>query len=554
MPQQLSQFQHVFTQAQPDALHPVYASVRDLERCAEAPRGQGAQWRVRGEDGEFLYEEAARDATDHHREIGDGAKVYARPVKGSDLMPVQFGARRNGFDDDGAALEACVTYAQRNGYAVDLGVGEYRIAARSTPLLSYNRRLDDASANRFALFGRGPSMTRLCLVGDCTDFLFKVEGNTDGYSATHPRASWFDFCDFSINGNGHNADLFSFVCADRCNIDNVTSFNTHGYGLFARQLWDSLCNVRFVHCGDNLRLPIFARSEAFTVGQTITGTTSGATAWLMDVDGGTAGTLHVTQVEGAFVDGEAIIGATDGKATASIPDGIEGAEKAVVDFDYQFEDRLTDSACNQVKFPETVQIEGYRWRAMHWGKATRQNYFGGKIHWIIDRHYGGPAVYLDGPTSNHFVPGMMMAHTPSEPAIVMDGSKYNATGNRLIGISGGKGLRMTGDCRSNVVSLCAFDNGDDACVVIEGGRDNMIRDNMPRGSGPEIENRAKSPDFALLDRRIPERVHIGETEPPGGWGPARLNVHTKQNLVAALESARASGAVTIEGGGVSVPE
>ena len=520
-------------QAAPDAYHRTYASVAALEAATEAFRGPGAHWRVRGPEGEFLYEEAAPAATDHHRSTNIGAKLYARPTNGADLMPVQFGARRNGTDDDGAALDACLTYAHANGYAVDLGVGEYRIDARTSPLFSYNRRTGDAAANRFSLRGRGPSVTRCDIRGDCTDFLFKVEGNTDGYSVANPRASWFDFRDFSINGNGHNADLFSFICADRCVLDNVTAFDTYGYGIYGRQLWDSLCNVRFVRCGDNLRLPITSQTTAFTVGQTITGGTSGATAWLMDVEGTT---LHVTRVEGAFANGEEITGATDGSATANIPSGIEGSEKAVIDFDYQFAAQAADSACNQVKFPETVQIESYRWRALHWGQGSRQNYFNGKVHWWIDRDYGGPAVYLDGPTSNRFAEGMMIAHTPGQRSIVIDGSNYNATGNRLIGISGGAGIRRLGDCRENVVSLCAFDNGPASRGLREGGADNMIRDNMPRGSGPELENTASSFDFALLERRIPERVYIGEVEPAGGWTPSRLEVHTDQTQAVRVEN------------------
>ena len=59
---------------------------------------------------------------------------------------------------------------------------------------------------------------------------------------------------------------------------------------------------------------------------------------------------------------------------------------------------------------------------------------------------------------------------------------------------------------------------------------------MPRGSGPELENTASSFDFALLDRRIPERVYIGEVEPAGGWTPSRLEVHTDQTQAVRVEN------------------
>lgn len=499
--------------------------------------------------GGLRFKVAAEDAADHHLENAavPPLKVYAQPNNDADLSPIQFGACRDGVTDDGDAVAACMAYAQANGYVVDLGVGEYRIGARSTPLMSYNRRTGDAGANRFRVFGRGPSKTRFNVQGDCTDFLFKVEGNTDGYSVPDPRASWFEFRDFAINGNGHNVDLFSFICADRCILDNVSSFDTHGYGVYARQWWDSLCNVRFVKCGDNLRIPFDAGTDDFTRGQTVTGAISGATAWVMDVEGGPSGILHVTNVTGTFLDDEIISGDTVGSATTQIPNGIEGAQKAVIDFDFQFKERLADSACNQIKFPETVQIESYRWRALHWGRASRQNYFGGKIHWEIGRDYGGPAVYLDGPSSNHFVPGMMITHTENQRGVLVDGTNYNATGNRFIGVSGGQGITFTGDCRENIIGLCAFNNTNGTgAIILEGGRDNMIRDNMPRGNGPELENTASSPDYALLDRVIPERVRIGQETPPEGWGAERLSVYdATQDLLMRVASGDATASIEI---------
>ncbi|MEL6465507.1 MAG: hypothetical protein AAFQ58_11120 [Pseudomonadota bacterium] len=431
-----------------------------------------------------------------------------------------------------------------------MGKNVYQIHARSKPLFSYDRGVDDPKQNNFNMFGRGPSGTRLEIRGDCEDFLFKVQGNTSGYSAPHARASEFTFRDFSINGHGHNVDAFQFRCADQSVLDNIKVFDIYGYGLYGRQFWDSTVNARFLRCGDNLRIPYVDQTEPFGAGQKIVGEDSKTTAWLMHGADKQKGFLHITHVDGAFIDGESIVGADGGQATANIPEGIVGSEKAVVDFDYEFGERLWDSACNQIKFPNTSKIEGYRWRAIHLGRGSRQNNFSAKIHLFLGRHYGGPAVYIDGGISNHFT-DHMIAHTKGERTVVIDGSNYIAAGNRFIGVSAGAGIHLKSHCRRNSITCCHFDNGKQSCVLVAGGQDNMIRNNIPSGSGPEVEVTASSHDFALLDRVIPERVHIGETIPAHGWSPARLNVYSNQNLTVRFESERKKGAIEVLGNAVT---
>jgi hypothetical protein len=483
--------------------------------------------------GDYPYKVAESSATDHHLEnaADPPMKLYAQPINGSYFMPVQFGAPLNGVDDDGDAIAACIAYAQTNGFSVNLGSGEYRIEARTTPLLDFERTTLDGGSNRFSLIGEHPSVTRFDVVGDCTDFLFKVSGNTTGYSSENPRASWFKFASFSINGNGNYFDIFNFICADRCNIQDFSAFDFRGHAVKGEQWWDSECDARFVRGGDSPRLVYVTGAQAFSKGQTVTGTTSGATAWIMDV---TSTRLDLTEISGTFLANEAITGATNGAATVAAADFLEGSEKAVIEFTHVFSERIFDSACNNIIFPATVQIEGYRWRALNWDQATRQNKFHGKIHWLIDRAYYGPAVYLNGGNSNDFNGAGTTHNSELGSVILVNGSaSYISTGNKFTDCRIDGSIEFTGDNRYNVVSGNIFNNGADPCVILGGGEDNMIRDNMPRGSGQELLNTATDRDYALLDRIINERVNIGRDTPPGGWGPERLSVydHTQDLLV-----------------------
>ena len=68
-------------------------------------------------------------------------------------------------------------------------------------------------------------------------------------------------------------------------------------------------------------LPYDAETTGFTtIGQTITGGTSGATGTLVKVtDAGSTGNLYLINVTGTFQDNEVITGATEGSATSNIP-------------------------------------------------------------------------------------------------------------------------------------------------------------------------------------------------------------------------------------------
>lgn len=76
-------------------------------------------------------------------------------------------------------------------------------------------------------------------------------------------------------------------------------------------------------CAESMVLPYDAQTGQFTVGNVVTGGTSGATALIIsDLDGGTTGTLVVTGVSGTFANDEALTDGGTGAAVANIPNGI----------------------------------------------------------------------------------------------------------------------------------------------------------------------------------------------------------------------------------------
>ncbi len=71
-----------------------------------------------------------------------------------------------------------------------------------------------------------------------------------------------------------------------------------------------------------------AQTGNFTVGQVLTGGTSGATATIVaDNDGGATGTLTVIGITGTFADNETITDPVTGSADANIPSGVQDANQ-----------------------------------------------------------------------------------------------------------------------------------------------------------------------------------------------------------------------------------
>lgn len=81
-------------------------------------------------------------------------------------------------------------------------------------------------------------------------------------------------------------------------------------------------------CGLAWELAYDAQTASFTVGQTLTGGTSGATATIVaDTDAGATGTLKVININGTFQDGETITDGGGGSATSDIVAGVVAANQ-----------------------------------------------------------------------------------------------------------------------------------------------------------------------------------------------------------------------------------
>ena len=182
-------------------------------------------------------------------------------------------------------------------------------------------------------------------------------------------------------------------------------------------------------------------------------------------------------------------------------DSTPGSQAAVVDLDFVFKDRLADSACNNIVFPETTQIEAYRWQAMRWGRSTRRCRFLGKVHGWIGRDYDVPGVHLQGAVSNFFF-GCSVAHSMGSAKIardiVIENTNYIPSHNRIIGCSFINGIELVGDVRGNIISQCVFRNKTAPAVVVDRGRGNIIRDNVSDPNHPTVvasDPRALVPQF-----------------------------------------------------------
>lgn len=105
-------------------------------------------------------------------------------------------------------------------------------------------------------------------------------------------------------------------------------------------------------CGDGAgTLPYDAQSVNFTVGETVTGGTSGATGVVTnDVDAGGTGTLTLKTVVGTFVDNEQLSGSTGGSNMALVNGSLTvfaGAHLGAIEFDSRRHDPANvENACD----------------------------------------------------------------------------------------------------------------------------------------------------------------------------------------------------------------
>lgn len=83
------------------------------------------------------------------------------------------------------------------------------------------------------------------------------------------------------------------------------------------------CTFEGSACAESMILPYDGQTGNFTIGNVVTGGTSGATALIVgDMDSGATGTLVVTGITGTFQDNETLTDGATGNAAANIPSGI----------------------------------------------------------------------------------------------------------------------------------------------------------------------------------------------------------------------------------------
>lgn len=152
-------------------------------------------------------------------------------------------------------------------------------------------------------------------------------------------------------------------------------------------------------------LPFDGQTGNFTVGLTITGATSGATAVIVSqVDGGTTGTLTLDQISGIFIDNETITDTSTGSAAVNrtfaslITDNVwKGATLGS-------QTALTDST-----YPRTLFNIGY---LNHFGFA----------------HTDGAAYFLDFKQGRGFIHKIQTTRTTNQ-GDTNDGSAYQSVGD-----------------------------------------------------------------------------------------------------------------------------
>ncbi|WP_341893736.1 hypothetical protein [Ferrovibrio terrae] len=113
-----------------------------------------------------------------------------------------------------------------------------------------------------------------------------------------------------------------------------------------------------------------AQSANFTVGDVLTGATSGATARIIaDSDGGTTGTLTLRDIDGAFIDNEVITGSSGGSALANgaLVAGSVALLGSVADVRTAYEDDSAWAATFAANGPEIeLRVTGAAAKTIEW--------------------------------------------------------------------------------------------------------------------------------------------------------------------------------------------
>lgn len=171
--------------------------------------------------------------------------------------------------------------------------------------------------NRTSVVTLGNASFALGLSGGAAHYLTATLTTARTYTLTNTHTVGREMI-FEIGGSDGNQARFAFPSGEILFPDQPANYiysSTKGSRLKIRKAWNTLSYD--------------AESAGFTVGATLTGGTSGATATIVRVsDAGTTGTLYLDNVVGTFQNDETITGSGGGSATAN---GTLGAEWFVVE-------------------------------------------------------------------------------------------------------------------------------------------------------------------------------------------------------------------------------
>lgn len=328
-----------------------------------------------------------------------------------------WGAVGNNSTDDTTAIRACHNWCVLNDVPVHPKGKTYKVTAR---LLDYSTAVD-GNGGRLTIRGAGPFQTVFNVTDDISAYLFDVSGDTDAYG--NDRAQHFMFRDFSVQSDGAvDCNVFRFRVCNHVHVENVALQNCRGYGIWARQWWDSRCEVIAINCGDDGTGtgPNTANKEVINIGAQFTGGS------------------------------------------------------------------LTASGTNNIDFGEQLHIAASRWRAMYWGPATRQCTFRGKCHGVAGSPLTIPHLVLDGAGRNHFVGASFTECDGTCIDIRNDNSYVpfrNSFTNCHIDTNSGAGIRLNGATQTIVIANI-FDTPDEAVHIDSAaGSPNLFDHNINVGGG-----------------------------------------------------------------------
>lgn len=227
------------------------------------------------------------------------------------------------------ALQAAINYAGAIGAGVFGQGGKIGLKAREYALSD-----QDADgycceiANSMTIEGAGPNITSLYITTTSETMFYVGAGDdaimadTAGNSAVVDKVFFRGIQFFNLTGVSAPPTSGSFVEADRSVVElHDCRFINH---FRAVEFFGNPESCRMINCdvtaGSNVypTLAYDSQTGNFTVGSTLTGGTSGATATIYaDTDIGATGTLTLSNVSGRFEDNEIITDAATGSATAN---------------------------------------------------------------------------------------------------------------------------------------------------------------------------------------------------------------------------------------------